>query len=251
MQWRLLTEENHWDLLQLGTNLSKCPWRLPWKAKTERNSYNPLATGKRRARKARYYVPRPRYSLSLPKTQTIERKLLFQSIEVSKCRSYQIPIRIKYLGHIKSRFLFYISLYNMLIPSMDENIITFPLVNQRRPQYVIGPKLAIWTITERYEAKLHDSGNLLTSNGSSTQSPFMLIHELMPNKMARTSINTRRLFIRTKTSILYNFVLSNFFCIFYFKISLEHLSHFFLLRAFRCLKVWLKTLAMNYPQCNL
>ena len=65
----------------------------------------------------------------------------------------------------------------------------------------MGPKFAICTITERYEAKLQDSGNLFTNNGSSTQSPFMLIQELIPNKMARTSIRTRRLFILTRISI--------------------------------------------------
>ena len=65
----------------------------------------------------------------------------------------------------------------------------------------MGPKFAICTITERYEAKLQDSGNLFTNNGSSTQSPFMLIQELIPNKMASTSIKTRRLFILTRISI--------------------------------------------------
>ena len=65
----------------------------------------------------------------------------------------------------------------------------------------MGPKFAICTITERYEAKLQDSGNLFTNNGSSTQSPFMLIQELIPNNMARTSIKTRRLFILTRISI--------------------------------------------------
>merc|ERR1712135_102270 len=76
-----------------------------------------------------------------------------------------------------------------------------PFDNHRKPQYVMGPKFAICTITERYEAKLQDSGNLFTNNGSSTQSPFMLIQELIPNKMARTSIKTRRLFILTRISI--------------------------------------------------
>ena len=79
--------------------------------------------------------------------------------------------------------------------------LTLPFDNHRKPQYVMGPKFAICTITERYEAKLQDSGNLFTNNGSSTQSPFMLIQELIPNKMARTSIKTRRLFILTRISI--------------------------------------------------
>merc|ERR1719210_2486048 len=76
------------------------------------------------------------------------------------------------------------------IPSkakMIQNTGILPLVaNLQRPM-VIGPMLANWTIMDKYEARVHFSGSLSTSKGNSTHKPFILIQELMPNKMAKMS----------------------------------------------------------------
>ena len=76
------------------------------------------------------------------------------------------------------------------IPSkakMIQNTGILPLVaNLQRPM-VIGPMLANWTIIDKYEARVHFSGSLSTSKGNSTHKPFILIQELMPNKMAKMS----------------------------------------------------------------
>ena len=218
-QWQQLKGWNHLGLLQWGTSLDRYLWRSPWMVRKEPSLCSPPMTRKTPEQTAMYYVPHLLYLLFLPSTQIIGTKMLFQLVEVSKCICYLISGICRIYKTDKLQ----INNYNYLINSnfyvlncfsmhrhINQTMLTFPFVIQRRPQYVIGPKFAICTITERYEARLQDSGSVLTSNGSSTHNPFMLIQELIPNKMARTSIKTRRLLIRTRISIFLLFDMNNF-----------------------------------------